>query len=357
MKSNITIKQIAKESNVSMATVSRYLNGTAVVSDSKRRQIEAVIQKHHFSPNPHARSLSSGRTMTLGIVIPDISNPYFYSLFLEIQKQATAGGYTLLLYNTSFSQENCEHTEEAYFRKLIQHRVDGVLVLGGQIDLLKPSASYLAALHEMGEYVPVVVMGAPISGSSCCFVDIEAILGVSVLFRHLYELGHREIAFIGGNTGVRITEARLNAYKAQLSAHHIPENPDYIALTDYYAEEGYRAAEQLLERTKSFTAVIAANDNVAIGAVRAFYDHGLSVPEKVSIASCDHFLAGSYSVPRITGISRDTGFIGRLLMQRLLHAVSGDSENISVTPRIHLLVRESCRAIHSPERQKNAGET
>lgn len=342
MKSNITIKQIAKESNVSMATVSRYLNGTVSVSEEKCQQIEAVIQKYNFSPNTLARSLISGRTMTLGIVIPDISNPYFYSLFLEIQKEATSNGYTLLLYNTSFQQGTEKFTEEEYFQRLIQQRVDGVLVLGGQIDLCEPSVSYLEALEHLGSLVPVVVMGKPIPNSSCHFLDTENGFGISAIFHYLYSLGHTKIAFIGGNQGIKITEIRLNTYKDLLSTYHLSENSDYIALTDYYTEDGYQAAMTLLNRSHSFTAVIAANDNVAIGAIRAFYDQGISVPEDVSVASCDHFSCGTYSIPRITGISRNTAQIGSLLIHALLQTIDGSPINFSLGVASKLLVLESC---------------
>lgn len=347
MKSKITIKQIAKESNVSMATVSRYLNGTVTVSEKKRQQIEAVIQKYDFSPNTHARSLISGRTMTLGILIPDISNPYFYSLFLEIQKEATRNGYSLLLYNSSFkkAESPSSSSEEDYFQQLIQHRVDGALVLGGQIDLVSPSESYIQALNRLGEHMPVVVMGYPLPNSSCHFIDLENGSGVSAVFHYLYSLGHREIAFLGGNTGVRITETRLAAYKKLLSEYHLPEKPEYIALSDYYMEEGYQAAVSLLNRSNTFTAVIAVNDNAALGAVRAFKDRGYSVPDDISLVSCDRFAVGSYTVPRITGVSRDSRSIGRLLIHTLLQSINGTTENISIETTPHLLVMESCHTI------------
>ena len=347
MKSKITIKQIAQESNVSMATVSRYLNGTVTVSEKKRQQIEAVIQKYDFSPNTHARSLISGRTMTLGILIPDISNPYFYSLFLEIQKEATRNGYTLLLYNSSFGQGDSSpsSSEEDYFQQLIQHRVDGVLVLGGQIDLVSPSGSYIQALNRLGKHMPVVVMGYPIPGSSCHFIDIENGSGVNAVFHYLYSLGHREIAFLGGNTGVRITETRLSAYKKLLTDYHLPERPEYIALSDYYMEDGYQAALSLLNHSSTFTAVIAANDNAALGTLRAFKDRGYSVPDDISLVSCDRFTVGSYTIPRITGVSRDSGSVGRLLIHTLLQCINGTAENISIETAPHLLVMESCRAV------------
>ena len=344
MKQNITIKQIAQESNVSMATVSRYLNGTVTVSDEKKQQIEAVIAKYNFTPNINARSLSLGRTMTLGIVIPDISNPYFYSLFLEIQREATLNGYTLLLYNTSF-QKNHKEFEEEYFQKLIQHRVDGVLVLGGQIDLVSPSASYLRALNRLGEHLPVVVMGHPIPGSSCRFLEPENGSGVTALFHYLYSLGHRNIAFIGGNAGVRITETRLAAYRKLLTLHRLTPNPDLVILTDYYAPDGYQAALTLMENPLPFSAAIAANDNVAIGAIRAFKDKGFSVPTHISVASCDHFSSGEYFIPRITGIARDTYLLGRLLIDTLLQNIRGTQEDISIDFSTRLWEGESCQGV------------
>ena len=345
MKANITIKQIAQESNVSMATVSRYLNGTVSVSEKKRRQIEAVIQKYNFSPNTHARSLISGRTMTLGIVVPDISNPYFYSLFLEIQKEAAPKGYSLLLYNTSFQKGGPSCTEEEYFQRLIQHRVDGALVLGGQIDLISPSDSYIRALRNLGEYLPVVVMGSPVPNCSCRFIDMETGEGVSLLFHYLYSMGHREIAFIGGNTGVRITETRIQTYRNLLEDYGLPLNPDYVVLTDYYAEDGYQAATNLLEKTRTFTAVIAANDNVAMGALRAFADRGYKVPEDFSMLSCDLCSGGNYSIPRMTGVERDPAQAGKLLTDCLFQDIENKpgEKPARLIPRF--VEKESCRAL------------
>ena len=120
------------------------------------------------------------------------------------------------------------------------------------------------------------------------------------------------------------------------------ENSDYIALTDYYTEDGYQAAMTLLNHSHSFTAVIAANDNVAIGAIRAFYDQGISVPGDISVASCDHFSCGTYSIPRITGISRNTAQIGSLLIHALLQTIEGSPINFSLGVASKLLVLESC---------------
>ena len=221
-------------------------------------------------------------------------------------------------------------------------------MLGGQIDLMSPSPSYLEALNRLGESNPVVVMGHPVPGSSCHFLEPENGSGVTAVFHHLYSLGHREIALRGGNAGVRITEIRLTAYRNLLSLHHLPEDPDHTVLTDYYAEDGYQAALRLAERSRSFTAVIAANDNVAIGAIRAFRDIGLSVPADISVASCDHFTAGEYSVPRITGIVRDSTLLGRLFIHTLLRNIKKESGDISLA--LSFWKRKAAAPLNRPNR-------
>ena len=345
MGKNVTIVQIAKECGVSVATVSRVLNGTAPVSEEKRSRIQEAMSRHHYSPNAFARGLVSRQSMTLGVLIPDITNPYFSSMFTELEAAAQEAGYSLLLCNTAFSATRAgEKTkrETDYFRTMVDKRVDGVLIVGGQADLNAPGESYRAALRELCEALPVVVLGNPIPGVNCRFIQRERGRGVFASVSYLSGLGHRRIAFVGGEDGVDITLERLAAYRQALAVLGLPEDESLVALSDYYAPDGFAAANRLLARKTEFTAILAMNDNVAVGVYRALADAGLKIPRDVSVISCDQFFTAEYMVPRLTSVDQHNALFGQFVIKALLSAMSGGRENVLLRYDPELIIRESC---------------
>ncbi|MDF2486795.1 MAG: LacI family transcriptional regulator [Herbinix sp.] len=299
-KDHITINQIADEAKVSIATVSRVLNGNATVSPERKKRVEEVIKKYNFSPNALARGLISRQTKTIGVVLPDISNPYFSSMFLEIERSALEAGYTLLLCNTLFggSSHGIRNTKEEsyYFQMLTDKQVDGVLIIGGQVDLTTVDDNYKQALKRLSSQLPVVVIGKELEDINCIFIHPENGQG----------------------------------------------NEELIALSDYYTGDGYSAINTLVSRNTSFTAFLAINDNVALGAERALLDLSIKVPEDVAVISCDQFLTGEYHIPRLTSINQHHDLLARLVINTLISAIKGNSSSpkFSLTPE--LVIRESC---------------
>lgn len=345
MNRNVTIVQIARESGVSIATVSRVLNGTAPVSEATRSRVNEVIQRYHYTPNAFARSLINQQSMTIGIIMPDISNPYFSAMFSEFEHAAQDAGYSVLLCNTSFrASVSREKTvqETDYFQMMLDKRVDGVLVVGGQADLLEVREEYREALCHLAESVPVVVLGNPIADVDCLFIQRERGQGVFSAINYLASLGHRRIAFVGGEDGVGITSARLRAYQDALETLRLPEEPELVRLSDYYTPDGYRATKDLLGSGTSFTALIAMNDNVALGAYRALADFGLRIPQDVSVISCDQFYAADYLIPRLTSVDQHNELFGRFIINALLGAINGRKEAVMLNYSPELVLRESC---------------
>ena len=345
-KEHITITQIAKESNVSISTVSRVLTGNAVVSPEKRKRVEEVIRKYNFTPSALARGMVSKKTKTLGVILPDISNPYFSSMFLEIERFALEAGYTILLCNTLFggSSHGIRNTKEEayYFQMMIDKQVDGVMIIGGQVDLVVVEDSYKQALKQLSEQLPVVVIGKKIEDVDCIFIQPETGMGVTTALNYFYMLGHRNIAFVGGQTNVTITEIRLNAYKTALEAMGIAVDEQLISLSDYYLEDGYTAMNTLLSRKHKFSAFLAINDSVALGAQLALYDQSLRVPEDVAVISCDQFLTGEYQIPRLASINQHHDILGRLVISTLINAINGTGEPVQFSFTPELIIRESC---------------
>lgn len=345
MNRPVTIVQIAKESGVSIATVSRVMNGTAPVSEATRERVNKVIQRYHYTPNVFARSLINRQSMTIGIIMPDISNPYFSAMFSEFEKAAHEANYSVLLCNTSFSSAQAKEKgprELDYFQMMLNNKVGGVLVVGGQADLINVSDEYRAALQNLAASVPVVVLGNPIEEVDCQFIQRERGQGVFSAVNYLASLGHRRIAFVGGEDGVGITTARLCAYQDALDALRLPKERELIVLSDYYTPDGYRATQKLLNGHVPFTALLAMNDNVAMGAYRALADVGLRIPQDVSIISCDQFYSADYQVPRLTSVNQHNELFGRFIINALLGAINGVKEDMVLTYNPELVIRESC---------------
>lgn len=345
MEKSVTIVQIAKECGVSVATVSRVLNGSAPVAEEKRTRVLEAIARHHYSPNAFARSLVSRQSMTLGVLIPDIANPYFSSMFTSFEAAAQEAGYSVLLCNTAFSSFRAEEKalrEAAYFQTMVDKRVDGVLVVGGQADLSHPGEGYRAALQELAARLPVVVLGSPLEGVDCPFIQRERGQGVFSCVNYLASLGHRRIAFVGGEPGVDITEQRLRAFREAVETLGLSRDPGLVQMSDYYAPDGCLAAKRLLSGGTAFTAILAMNDNVALGVYRALADAGLRIPQDVSVISCDQFYTADYMVPRLSSVDQHNSLFGRFVIGTLLAAVNGRRETIRLRCEPELIIRESC---------------
>lgn len=346
---NITIYEIAQLAGVSVSTVSRVLNNSPHVSAKTQAKVSEIIDKYHFSPSTVARALTSNHTQTLGVIISDITNPYFSELYLEIQRCAVDFGYSIILCNTFYggSSHGVSNSipESTYFQKMLDQKVDGLLILGGEIDRVQVSEPYRKLLNRISSQIPVVILGQSIPDCSCIFIQRNLGGGISSLIRHLLALGRRKIGFVGGEQGICTTSARLEAYRQTLSSLSIPYDPSLISLSNYYAPDGYQAMNQLLAHPETTpTAVVCINDAVALGAIRAITDKGLKVPQDISVVSCDQFPSGDYSCPRLTTLDQQNSYLGRMSIMTLIGAINGDSECISLSHEPHLIIRESCGA-------------
>lgn len=280
--------------------------------------------------------------MTLGVILPDITNPYFATIFQEVQRCAAEEGYSVYLCNTRFHHGDAPIDETGYFRMMMDKKVDGILIIGGQLDMAEISPAYKEALNKLSASLPVVAAGREIPGAGCIFIDSENGSGVTTAYNYLSSLGHKDIAFVGGQPGVTITETRLDSYKKAAAASGREVRKDLISLSDYYLPDGYQAAKALISRNAPFTAVITMNDNVALGAIRAFADHGLAVPRDVALISCDRFYFADYTIPRLTSIHHHSRRWGQMVVRTLIQAVQGSTENARITFPPELIIGESC---------------
>lgn len=340
----ITIKEIAKLSGVSVSTVSRVLNNNPSVNPTKRAKIQAVIDQYGYQPSMFARGMVSKETHTLAIVVPDITNPYFTSLIFEIEQYAKQVGYSVLLMNTMTAGMNRDSSlsEIDNFKTIKEKQVDGVIILGGELDKVVVDQAYLSSLNRLNQEIPVIVIGQKYEGCDCTFIERDLEKGVQLITHHLLALGHRKIGFIGGEPGVKITEIRLRTFKETLGIYTSIDD-DYIISNDYYGKDGYAAMKHILEQDKENpTAIIAINDMVAIGAIRALADAGMSCPKDIKLASCDYFLNSEYQVPRITSVDQHNKYLGEVAVKKLLHIIDETNEDIIFHHEPKLIIQESC---------------
>lgn len=350
MKRNVTIYQIAEESGVSVSTVSRVLNGSEHVSPRTLERVNAVIRRNQYQPSAVARAMTINRTGTLGVVLPDIANPYFSSLFLEIERHALQKQYSIMLCNTLFGGSShgvpSPFTEAEYFEQMMRQKVDGLIVIGGEIDKEQLSDAYVDALCRIAEAMPVVALGPRIEGCGCIFLNRNLGGGFPSLVRHLCALGNQRIGFVGGEQGVRQTTARFDAYKDTLQSLSLPFEPELVAFSNYYAQDGHEAMARILhdQSTPHPDAVVAINDAVAIGAIRAISDFGLNCPRDIAVVSGDQFFESEFITPRLTSLDQRNDYLGRLIIMTVLGAINGVQETIDFEHNPRLIIRESCGA-------------
>lgn len=352
-KKHITIKEIAQKCGVSVSTVSRVLNDSPSVNPAKRAKIQAVIDDYNYQPSMFARGMISNKTNTIAVVVSDITNPYFTELVSEINQYSKTVGYSLLLFNTMSAGHSKFSSpidnEIDLFKTIIEKQVDGVIILGGEIDKEKIAPPYAKALNQLSQKIPTVVVGQQNADIKCQFVERNLELGTMMITQHLLALGKQRIGFIGGEPGVCITEKRLKAFKETLSLYGTVEE-DFILLNDYYAKDGYDAMVELLEKGQLPDAIVAINDTVALGAIRALADYQKSSPQDLAIASCDQFSTSAYSVPRLTSINQHNDFLGRIAIKTLTELITDDHVETTFDHRPELVIRESCGAKQSKKR-------
>lgn len=334
----ITIYDIAREAGVSPATVSRVLTKNARVRPEKREKVEALVEKYNFKPNVLAKGLADTRTKTIGVLAADIRNPYYAALFVACEQSAREAGYTVVLYNSLGKTEN----EVELLGKLREQKVDAIIQLGGRVDDLVSSIEYVELINDIMSAIPVIVTGK-LDGTRCHAVRIDSMKAMELLMDHLMGLGHRRIALVGGRQDVLATFEKSQMYKQILRENKIPYDSELV-MDDggsYDFETGYRQMRELLGKRRDMTAVIAINDFTAMGVMKCLSEHGIRIPQDMSIVSYDNTYMTEMAIPRLTSIDYNYEEYGRKLIDTSIAMIEGRKRDAlrMVTPS--LVVRES----------------
>jgi LacI family transcriptional regulator len=327
----VTLGMVAAASGVSPSTVSRILNGTAVVSPEKREAIDRAIAELGFVPNPIARGLAGGRTLSIGVITQAIDSPFYGMALHAIEEELTQAGYSAL-----FLSGRWDADEEARCVEVLRaRRVDGMIVLNGR--LADKDVSRLAS--EM----PVVVTGRQMQAANVYTMDFDHFEGARMVTDHLLALGHRDIAFIAGDPIHSDSIDRLRGYRASLEHAGVDYKPALVMQGNYHEESGREACERLLDSGERFSAIFAANDQMAFGAGLALYRRGLRVPDDVSLAGVDDLLAAAHSIPPLSTVHQGAYELGRLAATALLQLLAGKTPTETL-PAPRLIVRDSTGA-------------
>jgi LacI family transcriptional regulator len=324
------ILDVALKANVSIATVSRVVNKSDhKVNPTTREKVLAAIQELDYRPNALAKGLLMKKTMTIGIIIPDISNPYYAEIVRGIQDTADRAGYAVLLHNTDGKQERIIR----HIYLLREKSADGVIFCGGIIN----GYETLSILKELKEHV--VVVGRHEVDFPAVMVDNMG--GATQAVQHLIDLGHRRIGCIGGPDGSTTAADRLTGYRNALAQNGMTLNEHLVKRGTWNPESGYLLAKELLEGPERPTAIFSANDQMAFGVIKAGRELGLAVPRDLAVVGFDNVPPGSYFDPPLTTVEIPMYDIGTASMQMLIDLLSGGKFEKLKLFNTKLLVRGS----------------
>lgn len=325
-----TIKDVAREASVSVATVSRVFSGATVVREETARRIREVAAKLRYAPHSGARSLITNRTNTLGVLLPDLYGEFFSELIHGIDLTARKSGYHILV---SRSWEGRTEIEEAM--RAMRGRVDGMLLMSPDV--------HADTLLNVPANLPVVLLCSPARGQELDSVTIQNSQGARDMVRHLISIGHRRIAIIKGSAGNFDAAERLRGYRAALREEGIANDPALERDGDFTEAGGFAAAQDLLAMKTRPTAVFAANDSMAIGALSAFRQAGVRIPEEMAIAGFDDIPLCHYMDPPLSSVRVHIADLGAKAVDVLLHAIIHKNDHVRRRERMatELVIRRS----------------
>jgi len=304
----MNISAVAKRARVSTATVSRVINGTAIVSPETTKRVREAIEALNFYPDSNARTLGTGRSGLYGLIISDITNPYFPELVKAFEDIAVEHGQDVLIANTDYDPKRME----LCVIRMLQRKVDGVAIMTSEMDdrLIKKFS------HRQ---IPTVFMDTPkeIRGVSTVRVDYAA--GVKLAMEHLFSLNHRRIAFISGPVALSSANVRAEAFLRSMRLHGLKVDPNLMQQGNHRVEGGHAAMLRILRTGELPTAVFASNDLTAIGAMGAIHERGIRIPGEISVIGFDDIELSAYTQPALTTLHVPRRELAALAFMSLLH--------------------------------------
>ncbi|HEV3484692.1 MAG TPA: LacI family DNA-binding transcriptional regulator [Vicinamibacterales bacterium] len=338
----VTIRDVAREAGVSVATVSRVLNDSGPVSEGARARILEIAGRLRYTPNEAARTLISSRTSALGVILPDLHGQFFSEVIRGLDQAAKASGYHLLV---SGSHNDCAETEAAL--QAMRGRVDGLVVMAPDVDTARVVAGIPTG-------VPVVLLNCPALDGRADSIEIDNYGGAYAIVAHLSGPARRAVAVIAGTANNRDAAERLRGYRAALRDLAVDQTPRWELEGDFTEASGYEAVRHLLRLRSRPPALFASNDSMAIGAMSALREAGLRVPEDVAVGGFDDIPMARYTSPPLTSVRVPMADLGAQAVRRLVDVVGQDARHVTrrETLATELVVRTSCGMAVAPTAER-----
>ena len=326
----VTLEMVAKLAGVSPSTVSRILNSTAIVSGPKKQAVDEAIAKLGFVPNPMARGLAGGRTLSVGVLTQAIDSPFYGAALRGIEDALDPAGYSPLFVSGHWNAD----VEARCIDVLRSRRVDGIIVLTGRL----PDQ----ALRSCAKNLPIVVTGRSLKAPGLFALNFNNFEGGRLATQHLIDFGHRKIAFISGDLNHPDAKERLRGYRAAIENSNIEFRPEAVVCGDYSEIGGFNAVNSLLASGNKYTAIFASNDQMAYGASLGLQRRSIRVPEDMSVVGFDDLPTSLFANPPLSTIHQPAYELGQLAASSMLQLLAG------IVPTAHLpapvfISRESSR--------------
>ena len=327
-----SIKDVALRAQVSTTTVSHVVNHTRFVSDKVRVEVEAAIRELGYVPSAVARSLKSNTTKTIGMLIPNCSNPYFAEIVRSVEDHCFGAGYTLILCNT----DDDPHRQGAYLQVLSEKRIDGMIIIstGEDKDLLR---------LLQGLPIPTVLLDREIEEVNCDLVETAHMQGGVMATEHLLGLGHRRIACLAGPADLNSSAQRIEGWRKALTDAGLgAELGDLLWHSDFSSQGGFTTMQSILALRPAPSAVFVCNDLMCIGALSAAHQAGVRVPQDLSLIGFDDIELAKFTSPTLTTIAQPKHRIGVAAVDMVLERIQdGRVQARQVILQPELIVRNS----------------
>ena len=325
------MRDIAKIAGVSSATVSRVINGLSSVRPETAERVQRVIDELKFIPNGSATTLKYGRSSTYGLIIPDITNPFFPEFIRSFEGILADTNHNMLMATTESQSLRMQKT---IYRMLVS-QVDGIVLLASEIETVPIEA-------VVNNRVPLVTMDRRLVGKGLSDVSVDSTSGMREAVKHLYKLGHRKIGYIGGSIGPTISDHRLNSFVRAMSERGLIAEEQFLREGNYRISGGEAAMTELLKLPAPPTAIITANDLTAIGALRVIHKAGLSVPGDFSMVGFDDIELSDIMYPPLTTLRLSRRELAKTCVSAL-EALLNDPQRTGVQYKVEtaLVVRDS----------------
>jgi LacI family transcriptional regulator len=315
-----TMKDVARLAGVSTSTVSAVINETVTVSPERRARVQQAMAALDYQPDAIARSLKTGRSNAIGLVVPDITNPFYPELIRGAEEAGQAAGYSVLLCDSSEDHR----IEERQLSALFARRVDGVI--------LACCANSRAFEMMARRRMPVIFIDRLPAAATANTVCTDNVKAGQMAAEHLIQLGHERIGMLAGNLELSPHRDRLEGFRKAMQESHLPILDEYLITGDVQVDDGFSAGKRMLELASPPTAIMASNNKLLLGVLQAIDDKGVTIPDDLSVLGFDDYLWNQHFNPTLTAVAQPTREIGRKSFELLREIIDRSSDEEQASP-------------------------